>query len=109
VAEMKGFGKKKLEVLIEEAIVDAYGDEEQMTGFFTMLEEHLEVPFVTSILEVPVKVRAVELDDNDDRIVAVCVRNGKRQRVDLLDLPMPKPLPKGAEWIAAYRYWKNGQ
>jgi hypothetical protein len=81
-----------------------------MVGFFTMLEEHLEVPFATRVLEVSVKVTAVELDDNDDRIVAVCVRNGKKQRIDLLDLPLPVPPPKGAEWIEAYRYyWKSGR
>jgi len=31
----------KLEALIEEAVFDAYGDEEQTGGLFTMIEEHL--------------------------------------------------------------------
>ena len=30
---------------------------------------------------------------------------GRRQAIDVLDLPLPEPLPKGAEWIAAYRHW----
>jgi len=30
---------------------------------------------------------------------------GQRQRVPIIDLPMPDPPPKGAEWIEAYRRW----
>jgi hypothetical protein len=29
-----------LEAMIEEATVDAYNDDEQLTGLFTMIEEH---------------------------------------------------------------------
>ena len=35
----------KLDALIEEATVDAYTESEQMMGFHTMLDEHLDMPF----------------------------------------------------------------
>ena len=35
---LPSLSKAKLEALIEEAIVDAYGDEEQIGGFFTMID-----------------------------------------------------------------------
>jgi hypothetical protein len=38
-------------------------------------------------------------------IVADCVRDGQHQAISILDLPLPEPPPKGAEWIAAYRHW----
>jgi len=38
-------------------------------------------------------------------IVADCVRDGQRQAVSVLDLPLPEPPPEGAQWIAAYRHW----
>jgi hypothetical protein len=44
----------------------------------------------------------------DCRIVAVCRRDGFKQRIEILDLPLPKPAPAGAEWIAAYSYWRKG-
>jgi hypothetical protein len=31
--------------MIEEATVDAYGESEQLVGFYTMIDEHLAVPF----------------------------------------------------------------
>ena len=37
-------GKPRLEALIEEAIVDAYGESEQRVGFLCMLQEHLACP-----------------------------------------------------------------
>ncbi len=37
----------KLDEMIAEATVDAYGEEEQTAGFFTMFEERLKLPFKT--------------------------------------------------------------
>jgi hypothetical protein len=99
--------KAKLEALIEEAVVDAYGDDEQKVGLLTMIQEHLELPFSVSILGTEATVEKVDMT-RDGRIVAVCQRNGIRQRIEILDLPLPKPAPAGAEWIAAYSHWRKG-
>ena len=96
-----------LDEMIEEAIVDAYGESEQTLGFYTMLEDNLAVPFETELLGVEVTVKQIELAD-DDRIVAVCSRGRARQRVSILDLPLPSPPPGGADWIMAYRRWSTG-
>jgi hypothetical protein len=100
-------GKANLEALIEEAVVDAYGDEEQTVGFFSMIEEHLALPFSVSILGVEAVVEKVDMT-RDVRIVAVCRHDGVKQRIEILDLPLPKPTPAGAEWIAAYSQWRRG-
>jgi hypothetical protein len=92
-----------LEAMIEEATVDAYNDDEQLTGLFTMIEEHLAVPFTTTVLGVEVTVRNVDLTAYT--IVAICTRGGHGQKIDVLDLALPTPPPDGAEWIAAYRHW----
>lgn len=93
-----------LDALIEEATVDCYNEDEQVTGLFTMIEENLAVPFQTSVLGVSVTVARVDLTDNN-QIVAICSRDGLRQAIPILDLPMPAPAPQGAEWIEAYRRW----
>ena len=98
----------KLDQMIEEAIVDAYGESEEMTGFCTMLQDNLTVPFLTEMLGVEVAVERIEITDGE-QIVAVCARGKSRQRVLILDLPLPDPPPIGAEWIDAFRRWTRGR
>jgi len=94
------------EKMVEAATVDAYGEAEQATGWHCLLEEHLEMPFETEVLGVAVRVEKIDQLDNAT-IVAVCRRGHHRQTVPLLDLPMPKPPPEGAEWVEAYRRWRR--
>ncbi|MEV6811902.1 hypothetical protein [Micromonospora sp. NPDC051296] len=100
---MASKGNAALEAMIEEATIDAYGDDEQLTGLFTMIDERLAVPFTTTVLGVEVTVRKIDL--TADTIVAVCARGHHRQKIDLLDLPLPTPPPDGTAWIDAYRHW----
>ncbi|WP_329394500.1 hypothetical protein [Streptomyces melanogenes] len=93
-----------LDALIEQATVDAYGEDEQVTGFFSMIEENLALPFTTTVLGVETNVAGVDLTE-DGRIVAHCTRGSVRQNIGILDLPLPEPAPEGSRWIEAYRHW----
>ncbi len=93
--------------MIEEATVDAYGESEQVTGWFTMIDENMEVSFETIVLGIPVTVERVDLS-RGEQIVAICRRGRERQSLLILDLPLPTPPPEGAVWIEAYRQWLGG-
>ena len=101
-------GKRQLEELIEEAIVDAYGESEHRVGFLSMLQIKLACPFETEILGAPAIVEGVDLNDAED-IVAICRRGKHKQIIPILDLPLPSPRPVGSEWIEAYRRWARGR
>ena len=73
-------GKRQLEALIEEAIIDAYGESEQRVGFLTMRQNDLECPFEIEILGAPAIVEGVDLNDAED-IVAICRRARHRQLI----------------------------
>jgi hypothetical protein len=103
----KGPSDARLNEMIEEAIVDAYGESEQTVGFYTMLEDNLAMPFKTEMLGVEVTVERIDMTD-DEQIVAVCSRGKSRQRVSILDLALPSPPPDGADWIMAFRRWARG-
>jgi hypothetical protein len=85
-------------------MVDAHDEAEQRVGFHAVLEEHLAVPFTTTVLGVSVEVAGVDFNDAEE-LVAICRRGAHRQLISLVDLPLPSPGPRGAEWIQAYRYW----
>jgi hypothetical protein len=89
--------------MVKEAVIDCHDEEEALTGFATMVENNLVVPFETTVLGITVTVTGVTHMSHG--LVADCVRGRHRQAVHLLDLPMPQPPPEGAEWIAAYRHW----
>lgn len=97
--------KTRIAEMIEQATVDAYGDSEQITGWLTMIEENLAVPFETEALGVLITVERVDLDGTE-QIVAICRRGRARQSLPIIDLPLPTPPPHGAEWIEAYRHWR---
>ena len=97
----------KLDELIEEAIVDCYGESEEIGGFYSMLEDNLDLPFQTDVLGVRVTVERIDLT-NREEIVVICRRDRARQAISLLELPIPVPPPKGAEWIEAFRRWARG-
>lgn len=99
--------RAELDALVAEATVDCYNDSECITGFYTMLEDNLALPFPTVVLGVDVTVTGIDLGV-DDQITAVCARGRTRQRIPILDLPLPAPPPDGAEWIDAYRRWLGG-
>jgi hypothetical protein len=96
--------QSQLARLLEEALVDAYGESEELTGLYTMIEDNLELPFDTKVLDLPVTVERIDFNDGSE-IVAICRKGAKRQAIPILDLPLPSPRPAGVEWIEAYRFW----
>ena len=99
---------RRLEAMIEEAIVDAYTESEQAGSFLVMIEQELRLPFETTVLGVTVLVKRVDISEGDE-VVAVCHRGRERQAIPILELPLPDPPPAGWEWIEAYRRWAKGR
>jgi hypothetical protein len=96
----------RLDALIEQATVDAYGESEQATAFLTALEEYLTLPFGATVLGETVIVEKIDLNRADE-LIAICRHRGKRQKVRLVDLELAVPGPGGAEWVAAYHRWSR--
>jgi hypothetical protein len=98
--------KAKLTKMIEQATADAYGDSEQVTGWITMIEENLLVPFKMAVVGVEVIGQRVDLDHHE-HIITACRGGRAWQPPSILDLPLPPtPPPDGAEWIEAYQRWQ---
>jgi len=104
----KRLANSQLEAMIETVITDCYNESEVVTGWFTMIEASLAVPFETRVRGVPVTVERIALSDAD-QIVAVCSRSRDRQTLSILDLPLPRRRPEGSDWIEAYRNSLGGQ
>jgi hypothetical protein len=95
-------------VAVDDAIVDCYGESEQTTGPYTIIENNLALPCGTAVLGVPVIVDRVDLTRRGGNC---CCLPPRRRGTDgpILDQPLPLPRPAGAEWIDAYRHWLGGE
>jgi hypothetical protein len=95
----------RLDALNEELTVDAYDEDEQLTGLLSGVEEALRPPEAATIVGVPVQVVAViEGPDVRRGLIAVCERDGARHEVSLADLRF-KPDSQLGVMAAAYRRW----
>ena len=63
---------------IEAAVVDCHGELETITGFYTMIEDNLRVPFTTEVLGMEVTVEGVALTDAQDMTIVTDHRSGRR-------------------------------
>lgn len=94
--------------LIEEAVVDAYGEDEQHGAFLAMLDDHVSCPFTALVVGEEVEVRGFDWAGAPHEIVALCRRKGRTHRVSVTALEWAAKRPAGAEWFDAYRAWLKG-
>jgi len=97
-----------VDALIDEVLVDAYGEDEQLWSFRQVFEDRGQFPFRGQVVGADVEVLGV--DDGDERrgLVGVCRREDKRYRVALLDVAPVGPLAlETRELFDAYRRWSG--
>lgn len=98
---------EQLDAIIEDLTIDAYGDDEQLTGFLVGADEALVRGEHASIVGVDVEVLALD-SGPDERIglVARVRRHGHRYDVALADLSFADESELGLV-VAAYRRWQG--
>ena len=95
-----------LDDLIEEIIVDAYGEDEQLSAFRQVIEDEVPLPADGFVIGEPVSVVEIDYDGNERRgLTARCRReDGSEHVVAASEVMFPKG-SIGERYIAAYRKW----
>ena len=98
----------ELDEVIEEVIVDAYDDSEQLTSFECAFQE-ADFPIAGRALGRPVTVLSVVFDGNPRKGLRALLRvDGQAHELDLIDVAVSDD-PRGtARLVAAYRRWWVG-
>ena len=100
--------EQKIQAALQEAIVDAYGDDEQHTGLLTVIQDELQFPFKAKVLGEVLQVVGMKWPEDDAYgLDLVCERNGHQQRIEARSVELIKPLPQGHLCLAAYLDWKQ--
>ena len=97
---------EELDALMDEIIVDADGDDEQLWAFRQGLEDELGLPKEAFVIGEAVTVLTMDYDGNKRRgLTARCRReDGTEYQVAACDLFFPRGT-MAARYIAAYRKW----
>lgn len=115
-AEMRGIGpggkrlpetgRESHELLAEEILLGAHGDDEALTAFCEAFQEILGSPLDGFIAGRPISIREVSYDGNPRRgLYATCVTERREiQSIDLADLEIVDSI-EGESCLAAYRSW----
>lgn len=97
----------ELDDLLEEILVDAYGDSEQLTALEQAFEESAQLPFAGQVVGKLVEVVAITFDGNERRgLVAACRDESRTFEVSLQDItPLESVTPETGSLFRAYRRW----
>ena len=92
--------------LLEEILVDAYGEDEQLWAFRQVIEDEVPLPAEGSVIGETVQVTKIDYDGNPQRgLRATCKkRDGKAYGVALEDIEFPEG-SRAASYAKAYRQW----
>jgi hypothetical protein len=93
---------------IGEALVDAYGRDEEETSIITHVENELNVPFRAEALGEKLTVVAVKWPEGGGFGLDLIVeRKGRRHRVEARSVNLIPPYPEGHLALAAYMKWSR--
>ena len=92
--------------LLEEILVDAYGDSEQLAAFEVAFDESARLPFPARVVGTNVDVVKVVFEGDERRgLSAICRRDGATYSVSLGDLTPGAVTMETARLLSAYRRW----
>ncbi len=103
---MAATSKDNLQRLIDQILVDAHGDDEQLWAFRQAFEDNVTTPCDAFVIGEPVSVVGFEYDGNSRRgLTARCRRSdGSKHVVAAADVLLPQQAA-GTRYLAAYRKW----
>lgn len=103
---VRGKESPELDRWIEEIIVDAHGDDEQLWVFRQVFKDQVALPAEAFVVGEPVTVMTIDYDGNERRgLTASCQREeGSQQVIAACDLIFPQG-STAARYMAAYRQW----
>jgi hypothetical protein len=95
----------ELDELIEEVIVDAYNDSEQLSSFECVFAE-TDLPVAAEALGMPCTLVEVVSDGDERRgLVGVVDLDNRRHRIGLVDVTITDTASEAARLMAAFRRW----
>ena len=92
-----------VEDCVEAAIIDAYGEYEQATGWLTCLQDIFSNVKEVNLLGEAVTLTKLDLVDNV--VVAICAKKRHKAKVTFDSIQLLKPTSEQELWHKAWKSW----
>lgn len=97
----------RLQALIDEATTDSNDESDEHAGLMGMVREEVACPFRARLQGEAVECLRLEWPKNGWGLEAVCrTARGKLRIVDISQVELLEPLPRGYPWLEAYLTWR---
>jgi hypothetical protein len=98
--------ERETDELLEQILVDAYGEDEQLWAFRQVIEDDVPLPLEGTVIGETVRVTRVDYHGNPQRgLLATCDKpDGRTYQVALADVQFPDDSP-ASQYLRAYRQW----
>ena len=94
------------ENIIEEAIVDCYGEDEQISGWMCFLDDKISTPHNCLIGKEHAILEKIDMDEGSRSILGIIKVNKMKIRMPLQDVILENL--ELMEYLKAYTYWLRG-
>ncbi|MGH9267734.1 MAG: calcium-binding protein, partial [Acidimicrobiales bacterium] len=93
-----------IDAVVDEIVVDAHGEDEQLWAFHQFFEDEATFPFPAEVVGSPVEVVGVDYEGDERRgLVARFRRGGRDYTVALIDVVPGRLTERTAALLTAYR------
>ncbi|MGB8648268.1 MAG: calcium-binding protein [Anaerolineae bacterium] len=101
--------QRQLEKMLEEALVDCYGADEQFSGLAATIEDKLPFPFKARVLGEMVEVIGIDnhRTSMNRGIIAWVRKGGKEYPAALSEIQVAKSF-NGLKWLELYEFYVDG-
>ncbi len=95
-------GADAIEAAWDDAVADAYDDDEQWSGIMDAIVNELQFPFSARVMGLDLSVVDAEQPKVGRGLDLIVELNGQQHRIEARSVELVPPLPAGAEYLAAY-------
>jgi len=101
------FAPEDLEAIVDEATIDCYNFEEELSSWGAYLGDELEFP--CEVLAIGKKIQVIQVEERLGRLKFGARVGGKRYWIDVTDVEVADTTSRNAKLLAAYRHWLGGE
>lgn len=99
--------ERRLRAMIDRATRDSLDESDEYAGLLSVIREEVACPFAARLDGEDVECIRLDWPPRGYGLNAVCCTHAGTRVVDIRNLELVEPFPRGHDWIDAYLAWRD--